>query len=291
MKYIDRNGKKIIHKSGQDRLLHILYTHTAGRLLLKPLVNPAFSQLAGRFLDSAPSRILIHSFIEKNNIKMSDYEVRNYTSFNDFFTRKIKPGTRIIAGDENTLISPCDSYVTAFPITEGCSLNIKDTEYTLRSLLHSRRLSERFQGGSALVFRLTVSDYHRYSYAVSGVRSKNYRIPGCLHTVNPVANDYYPIYKENTREYTVIHSPVFGDVLQMEVGALLVGKITNHTETAQVTRGTEKGYFEFGGSTIVLLLQKGAVSLRPDLFVNTENGFETQVHYGDSLGTANRHSV
>ncbi len=283
MKQIDLNGKKSDLDSGQDRLLHFLYTTTAGRLLLKPLVTPWFSKAAGAFLSTRFSCRLIEPFIGSNQIDMSQYEETTYRSFNDFFTRKIAPGARPLGGSEHTLISPCDGYATVYEITDNSTFDVKHTEYTLRSLLRSRRLAERFQGGCALILRLTVSDYHRYGYAASGRQSKNYAIPGFFHTVNPVANDCLPVYKENTREYTVIHSPVFGEVLQMEVGALMVGKIVNHKESCPVVRGEEKGFFEFGGSTILLLLQKDAAKIRSDLWANTLSGYETQVRFGEAL--------
>lgn len=286
MKQIDIHGKKTDIDSSQDKLLHLIYTTVVGRFILKPFVYPPFSKLAGRFLNTGFSRRFIESFIRSNNIDMTDFEERSYSSYNDFFTRKIKPGARTISGDETTLISPCDSFVTAYPITEKLSFDVKNTEYTVRSLLHSKKLADRFGGGYALIFRLTVSDYHRYCYAVSGTQSKNYYIPGTFHTVNPIANDFLPVYKENCREYTLIHSGQFGEVLQMEVGALMVGKIVNHKASCPVTRGEEKGYFEFGGSTIILLLQKNAVKLREDLLANTTEGYETQVKLGDALGSS-----
>ena len=169
-------------------------------------------------------------------------------------------------------------------ITISTTFSIKNTEYTLRSLLRSPRLAKRFRGGYAYILRLTVEDYHRYLYSVSGKQSKNYHIDGTFHTVNPIANDYLPIYKENTREYTVIHSKEFGDVLQMEVGALLVGKISNHKQSTVVTRGEEKGFFEYGGSTIVVLTQKGRVTPRSDLLTNSKNGYETKVLQAHPLG-------
>lgn len=288
MKYIDINGHKCSRESGQDKLLNFMYTTTVGRILLKPLVSPTFSKLAGGFLSTKFSCRIIERFIETNGIDMSDFEETKYSSYNDFFTRRIKPGARTISGNEYTLISPCDSYATAYEITDHLTFNVKNTEYTLRSLLHSHRLAGRFDGGYALIFRLTVSDYHRYAYAASGTQSKNYFIPGTFHTVNPVANDYLPVYKENSRELTVIHSGHFGEVLQMEVGALMVGKIVNHKQSCPVIRGEEKGYFEFGGSTIILLLQKDTITLRSDLLKNTADGYETQVQLGDRIGEALR---
>lgn len=286
MKYVDINGKKRNTDTGQDRFLRLMYSTPVGRALLRPLVHPLISKLAGNFLNSSFSCHLIKPFIRSNQIDMSDYEDTTYSCYNDFFTRKIKPGARTLAGDIETLISPCDSYVTAYHLSKNSILTIKHTKYSLASLLHSRNLAKRFEGGYALILRLTVSDYHRYCYPVTGKQSKNYFIPGKLHTVNPVANDFFPIYKENSREYTIIHSECFGDVLQMEVGALLVGKIVNQKECCPVIRGEEKGYFEFGGSTIVLLLQKDTTTLRPDLLKNTREGYETQIRLGDRIGTA-----
>ena len=248
MNYIDLDGQLIEEETGQDRLLTFLYTNAFGRMLLKPLVQPGISRLSGRFLDTGFSANMVNHFIKHEGIDMSDFPPRKYTSFNDFFTRKVKDGTRPVDPDVNTLVSPCDCRATVYPILKNSNFSIKHTEYTLRSLLHSRRLANRFQGGYIYVLRLTVSDYHRYIYAATGLQSKTYRIEGSFHTVNPVANDYLPIYKENTREYTLIHTKPFGDILQMEVGALLVGKIVNHKQSCPCTRGEEKGFFEYGGS-------------------------------------------
>ena len=286
MDYIDLEGNIIRNTTRQDKLLSFLYTHAVGRMLLKPLIQPRFSKLAGRYLSSPHSRKLISEFIKKNEIDMTDYEEKPYDSFNDFFTRKIKKGQRPIAADSNILISPCDCKATVYEIQDNTTFSIKNTEYTLRSLLRSPRLAARFQSGYAYLLRLTVDDYHRYVYAASGKQSRNYHIDGSFHTVNPVANDYLPIYKENTREYTVIHSHEFGDVVQMEVGALLVGKISNHTEGGVVTRGDEKGFFEYGGSTIILLTEKNAVLPRKDLLQNTAEGYETKILQGHALGRA-----
>ena len=284
MDYIDLQGKKVSNITNQDKLLSFLYTNIFGRMLLKPLIQPQVSKLAGRYLSSAHSKWLISKFIERNEINMDIYEECDYSSFNDFFTRKIKPDCRPVPEDLDVLISPCDCLATVYPIQENTTFSIKNTEYTLRSLLRSPRLAKCFRGGYAYVLRLTVEDYHRYLYSVSGKQSKNYHIDGTFHTVNPIANDYLPIYKENTREYTVIHSKEFGDVLQMEVGALLVGKISNHKQSTVVTRGEEKGFFEYGGSTIVVLTQKGRVTPRSDLLTNSKNGYETKVLQAHPLG-------
>ena len=121
-----------------------------------------------------------------------------------------------------------------------------------------------------MIFRLTVDDYHHYCYVADGRKSANVTLPGVFHTVNPAANDVYPIYKENAREYTLLKTKQFGTILMMEVGAMMVGKITNlHKNPATVKKGQEKGNFEFGGSTIILLIQPGKVRIDYDLIENT----------------------
>lgn len=136
------------------------------------------------------------------------------------------------------------------------------------------------------MFRLSVDDYHRYIYVDSGRESVRRRIPGVLHTVNPAANDVYSIYKENTREYSLMKSEHFGTLLMMEVGALMVGKIENHPVCDHVDRGQEKGNFAFGGSTIIYMTQKGCVVPDQDLLTNSQEGVETKVQIGSKIGSA-----
>ena len=188
--------------------------------------------------------------------------------------------------DRGHLTAPCDSKLTVLGITDDLKFTLKHTQYTLESLLRDNALARKYAGGHALVFRLTVDDYHRYCYVADGKKDRNRRIPGVYHTVNPIANDHYPIYKENAREYSILHSDVFGDILMMEVGALLVGKIVNHHEEASVIRGQEKGYFRFGGSTVVLLLEANRVKIDPDILENSGENIETIVRMGEKIGQA-----
>ena len=279
-----RNGEFTAGDNGQDRVLKLLYGNAAGRLLLKPLTAPPVSRLAGRFLSSGASRFLIKPFIRRNNIDMTQFADTEYRSYNEFFSRTIRPECRPIDRDPLHLISPCDSKLTVLSITAEGRMTLKHTEYTVGSLLRNKDLAAAYTGGYALIFRLTVDDYHRYCYAADGRKDTNIRIPGVLHTVNPIANDYYPIYKENCREYSILHTKTFGDIVMMEVGALLVGRIVNHHEEADVLRGQEKGYFQFGGSTVVLLLKAGAAEIDSDILENSRSGIETVVKYGEKIG-------
>lgn len=284
MLYRDRNGNEIRGNDAQDKLLEKIYKTLPGRLLLKPFTNPAVSKLAGKLLDTRLSACAIVPFVEKHQIHMSDYKGNCFRSYNDFFCREIAPGKRPIAKGGNILISPCDAKLSCYPITMEGRVKIKHTAYTLEGLLRNQALAKRFIGGQLLVFRLTVDDYHHFCYIDEGRKTRNIRIPGVLHTVNPAAGDVVPIYKENAREYSLLNSKHFGTVLMMEVGALFVGKIVNLHEAAVVWRGQEKGHFEFGGSTVILCLQKGKACLDEDILKNSAENIETIVRMGERIG-------
>ena len=215
---------------------------------------------------------------------MSDYTERAYVSFNDFFTRDLKPGKRFINRDKEVLISPSDGRVSVYEIDDNMTFNIKDSYYTIESLTHSKKAANYYKGGTCVIIRLCVDNYHRYCYIDNGYKTTNKFIEGVLHTVNPVACEYYDIYNENSRECSLLHTENFGKVMQIEAGALMVGKIVNYDQVACIHRGDEKGKFEFGGSTIVLLFKKDTVDIDDDLIENTKNGYETAVKMGERIG-------
>ena len=284
MRYIDRLGNISEKDSFQDKFLKALYTNLVGRALIQLLVNPVVSKIGGRFLSSSVSKILIKPFVKSNNIDLSKYEKQEFDSYNDFFIRKIKENQRIINMDRKVLISPCDSKLSVYKIDENSHFYIKNTLYSTKSLLRDAKLANRFQGGYAMIFRLTVDDYHRYCYIDDGVKTNNKFIQGVLHTVNPIANDILPIYKENSRAYSILLSANFGHVLMMEVGALMVGKIVNYHQSRNVKKGQEKGRFEFGGSTVILLFEKDKIIVDQDLLNNIQNEYETVVKMGEKIG-------
>lgn len=284
MAIFKRNGEKLDYDQSQDLFLEKLYGSLAGRCLLKVLTQPVITELGGAFMNSSLSKGQIKSFVEKNNIDLNLYESQDYHSYNDFFTRTIKEGVRHIDEDESVLIAPCDSKLTVYPIADSLQLKIKNSFYTIEDLLMSPTLADEYRGGLCLVFRLTVDDYHHYHFIDDGTAEKDHFIKGIFHTVNPIASDYYPIYKTNSRSYTVLHTKHFGDVVQMEVGAMMVGKITNlHKQSFK--RGEEKGYFEFGGSTVVLFIKKDVVEIDEDILSHSKNEDEVRILMGERIGT------
>jgi phosphatidylserine decarboxylase len=271
---------------GQGSVIRFLYATALGRRVLEVLVQPWVSRLGGWFLSRRVSRLLVGPFVQKNHLDLADYPRRRYTSFNDFFTRQILPDRRPIDQDPRHLIAPCDSKLTAIPLDRETRFAVKGVSYTLESLLRDGTLAQRYQGGTLLLFRLSVDDYHRYCYAVAGRRYGETHIQGVYHTVSPHGAALEPVYRENTREYALVETEEFGVLLTMEVGALLVGKIQNHPAPAQVQRGQEKGMFLFGGSTVILVLEQGRVALDEDILRNSLAGEETIVKMGEKIGTA-----
>ncbi len=255
-----------------------------GRMALKTVSSPWISKAIGKFLDTKASVIFIKGFKKRNNIDMTNVDIKKWRSFNDFFMRKLKPGAREIDHNPTSLISPCDGYLKAVPITNGCTVTVKDVPYSINELLHSQQLATHYEGGICLIFRLTPADYHRYIYPVSGKKYEDIVIPGKFQTVRPVATTSFPVFVQNTRTYSIIKDEVFGPVTFMQVGALLVGRIVNeNTIETYVTRGIEAGHFEFGGSTIIMILEKDKIKLTDIIKKASAYGEEIQVRLGQKV--------
>lgn len=186
--------------------------------------------------------------------------------------------------EPSKLCCPCDGLLSVWNISEDTVIPVKQSHYTITSLLKDKELAAEYNGGLCLVFRLCVDNYHRYAYADSGKKGPNIFIPGVLHTVRPIALESRPVFVENCREYTLIESPVFGKLVQMEVGAMLVGRIVNLEGQGMAERGKEKGFFEYGGSTIILLVKKDMVKLNQEIINNSQAGIESPVKMGQVIG-------
>lgn len=270
-------------KAKESGTLRFLYRTMPGRVLLRLLTARWVSRMCGAYLDSSLSKPLIKGFVKNNNIDLSQFESDGFRCFNDCFCRRIKDGLRPLPEDEAILFSPCDGLLSAYRLTEDTVLPVKQSAYTLSALLQDEELAAQYRDGVCLVFRLCVNHYHRYCYPASGTKGENVFLRGRLHTVRPIALEARPVFTENCREYTIIDTPLFGRVLQMEVGAMLVGKIRNHHDAGPVTRGEEKGMFLYGGSTIIMLLEKDKAPIIEDFFEATARGEEIPVLLGDNL--------
>lgn len=262
--------------------IEFLYRTSLGRTILKFITRPAFSRLVSKYLDSVFSKWLVGFYMKKYGISADDCEETDYPSFNSFFIRRKREISFDSAPD--SLISPCDGYLSAYRIKPGLSFRVKHAEYSIAGLLRDKDTAKRYSGGVCLIFRLAPHNYHRYIFIDSGFVRKNVSIDGVLHCVRPIAYESFPVYLQNSRKYSIVKSENFGELIQMEVGALLVGKIRNHSHIKHVSRGMEKGYFEFGGSTIILIFEKDRIALCDGIIQNSKNGTETPVRLGQKIG-------
>lgn len=264
--------------------LFFLYNTAAGRIILRIIAkNKIVSCISGCLMDSFISKILIKPFIKNNNINMSEFEEKKYKSFNDFFVRKLKSYDIDTFNNENLFISCATSKLTCYKITEDLTFEVKNTKYTLESLTRKKDIIKNYNGGYLLVFRLSPDDYHRYCFIDDGKVKETYKIDGTFHTVNPISYDKVKVFSENTRECTLYKTKNFDDILYIEVGALLVGRIKNHN-VISAKKGDEKGYFMYGGSTVILVVKKDIIKLDSKILSNSKKNIETNVKYGQKIG-------
>lgn len=247
----------------------------------------------GRKYDSPSSVQSIMHFIKFHNIDMDDVlePVENFKNFNEFFYRKLKPGARRCDAPENpkVAVSPADCRTTVFgSIDKATEIWIKGREFSIARLFGDAYpdMVDKFTGGSLSIFRLAPQDYHRFHVPVDGVLGKPKTIEGEYYTVNPMAiRSSLDVYGENVRVLVPIESDVFGTVMVVCVGAMMVGSTVITAEEGQrVERLDELGYFQFGGSTLVVLFQPNSIEFDGDLTDNSEGALETLVRVGMSIG-------
>jgi phosphatidylserine decarboxylase len=251
--------------------------------------NIWFSKLYGIWKRSPFSQRDIQNFIKNYQIDVAEIElpIEAYKTFNDFFTRKLKPESRSIDYNPNILISPADARAIIYDIRGDSIVPVKGKEFTLAALIGDRQLASKYDRGVCVVLRLSPVDYHRFCYIDDGKQSAVKVINGFLHSVSPLAlRQQISAFTENKREFCILETENFGNVLHIDVGALTVGKIVQHYRMeATVKRGEEKGFFKLGGSTIVLLFEPGRANIDADIVRYSQKGIETLVKYGDGIGT------
>lgn len=268
----------------QEKTLSFLYNKPFGKLILKLLCRRFVSNLGRIYMESPLSKGRIKKLIKANNIDMSQYENKDFKSFNEFFIRKILDGKRNIEMNPSSVIAPADSKLTVYDIQPDAVYRIKGCDYSIKQLLGDENLANEYAGGKCLVFRLSVDNYHRYCFTDNGNVIDNRFIPGILHTVNPLALEKHDVYGKNCRELTILKTENFGNVAYIEVGAMMVGRINNR-KIEKFVRGEEKGYFSFGGSTIIMLYKKDTINMDPDIAENSKTEIETTVLYGEKVGS------
>jgi len=291
--FIERKtGKRCVEKVYGHKVLSLLYgdgfwNRLFSALLLPLLAHvPFFSHLYG-FLQKRPrSARKVAPFIEAYGIDASEFVEDRFSSFNDFFIRRLKSEKRPIIADPRILATPADGRYLVYPQFDR--FFVKGQEFSLTAFLSDSAMAHRFAEGAMAIVRLCPTDYHRFHFPCDGTPSKARLINGPLYSVNPMAlRKKVAILSENKRMITEIETDLFGTIFYTEVGATSVGSIhQTYAPEKPVRKGDEKGYFEFGGSCLVLLFEKDRIVFDPDLVKNTQEGLETRINFGESLGRA-----
>lgn len=294
--YIDRASERhCIERVYGAWGLELLYgdgwqSRLVGPLLAYLLAHvPAFSKMYGHLQKRPGSRKKIRPFIEAYEIDESEFAepVSSYRSFDAFFTRHLKSSARPIDNDPTVAVIPADGrYLFYQNIEEAQGFLVKGEKFNLGRLLADKELAKEYAGGAMAIARLCPTDYHRYHFPLDCLPSVAKLINGWLYSVNPIAiKRNIHIFTENKRMLTLLESRQFGRVLFLEIGATFVGAIhQTYRPGSPVLKGTEKGYFSFGASSLILLFQPGAIQFDQDLLEASASGFEVRCLLGQSMG-------
>ena len=281
-------GKFFIEALYGSSLLSALFSW-----ILLPLIArfPLFSLLYGRKQKSAKSRKKVRPFVEMFQVDTSEFQksVEEFTSFNDFFIRKLNPKTRPIVKGEDVAVLPADGRHLFYPsIGEAEGFYVKGKKFDLERLLQDEFLFDIYKRGSLVISRLCPTDYHRYHFPCECIPTKPKLINGPLYSVNPIAlRRNIMILNENKRVITQLKTKAFGNVLFIEVGATFVGAIKQtYSPQTLCKKGQEKGYFEFGGSCIIMVFAPGAITFDEDLIASSKEQIEVKAKMGQQFGRA-----
>ena len=272
-----------------EKWIRWAYQNASARPVEKLLFRSTLiSRVMGAWFDSRLSRAKIRKVIEQLSIDMEEASAPtdSFTCFNDFFIRHLKPEVRPYSADLRDVVSPADGRVLVFPeLDEDVFVPVKGHPMSVRTMLPG--IADRFVGGALAIVRLCPADYQRYHFPTDGRIAETRDIDGALHSVNPIALGAGPdVFGENKRSWTLIETDTIGSYCFVEVGAFGVGSIVNTRTSGAVRKMEEKGYFKFGGSTVVVVFEPGKVRLADDLVANSAKGRETLVKLGQPLATA-----
>lgn len=284
-------GQMEVEKVYGEAAVKWLYESASGKALGPVVVSSATSKLYGAIQSSRWSSKKVLPFIQNFGIQMDEFEPqssdvrRPYQSFNDFFIRPFKPGKRPFV--ENKLMGAFAEarYFGYESLTSEETIPVKGHYLSSASVINSKKWNEIFSDGPCLLARLCPVDYHRFHYPDSGKVLDHYRLKGQLHSVNPLALKKRPdIFMRNERVVTILETEHFGKLAYVEVGAVCVGKIVQSGSLEKFKRGEEKGYFLFGGSTVIVFGEKGKWAPSLDILTATKEGHEVYIRLGDAVG-------
>ncbi|MGL4980716.1 MAG: phosphatidylserine decarboxylase [Fusobacteriaceae bacterium] len=295
IKYIERKtGELKQEKVPGESFLKFLYYNPFGELSLNGVVKrKLLTSFYGKQMDKKKSVERISDFVKNTGIDMSESKrkIEEFKSFNDFFIRELKEGSRPLDKEGNSLTSPADGKIFVYDNMDDLKkFFVKGDEFTLKEFLKDEVLAEKYRDGVFMILRLAPVDYHRFHFPSDGEISSSSAIKGYYYSVSTHAiRKNFRIYMENKREYSILKTKNFGDILMSEIAATMVGGIEqSYKPDSFVKKGDEKGYFYFGGSTCILLFEKNRVKIDVDLLENSQKGLETKVYMGEKIGISLR---
>jgi phosphatidylserine decarboxylase len=273
-----------------EKPLRWVYETLPGRAALWLLVRRAvFSRWFGWRMRRPGSRARILPFIGQYGLDAGEFaqEVDTFRSFDDFFSRQLKPSARPVAGGEAVAAFPADGRHLGFQdVSEARTIYAKGQAFDLAAFLGDAALAERYRRGALVCSRLCPVDYHRFHFPVAGRPGEARWINGWLYSVNPVAlrSDVRYLW-ENKRAVVTFDAGPWGQVLLVVVGATNVGSTTfTYRPGDGVDKGAEAGFFSFGGSFVATLFEPGKIRLAEDLLRETAAGRELYARMGTRLG-------
>lgn len=245
-----------------------------------------FVAARGKFLDSKQSKSTIPLWTSDSSIKNEEYIVPpdGYQSFNEFFTRNLKPGARTIASptDDAVLVSPADCVLNMIqPMTPGAKIPTKfNQKLNVKQLLNNSEYAKYFENGTAISCVLLPNTYHHYHFVTSGtvVESNQdvagqywgmWNFPAFLNEGNFGYGQSWSVFEHFRRGYVVINTKEFGHVAMIPVGLDTIGSVVFEDKfkkivspgTVQVSKGEKLGHFAYGGSTVITLIEQGIKSI------------------------------
>lgn len=266
-----------------------LYQTTTGKLLGDLVMSrKAISSLYGWIQSSSMSAKKVAPFIQDYSIPMGEYEGSDFKSFNQFFIRKFRPGQRPFASAANEMPAFAEARYYAFDsVAPDQLLPVKGEGLQAAQLVGDVEKAKPFANGPVLLARLCPVDYHRYHYPDDGATYDAFQIRGKYHSVNPVALAARgDIFITNERRVSLLETKNFGKLAYVEVGAIMVGRIVQtHDEAQPNRRGDEKGYFLFGGSTVIVLGEPGKWKPDADIVEQTRKNRETYIKLGSRIAS------
>lgn len=295
IRFYDRYRKTIETEAVYgEAWLRWAYENPLGRATTWMIARRAlFSHYFGWRMNWRASAQRVFPFIVDYNLDVEEFakSAFEYRTFNEFFTRALKPSARPIAEPENPRLAvfPADGRHLAFAdVSTAPGFYVKGATFSLEQLLGGPELAAEFAGGSMLISRLCPVDYHRFHFPVAGTPDDGRLIGGWLYSVSPIALRRNVEYlTQNKRRLTLIDSPEFGRVAMLEVGATNVGSIVEtYVPGRPLPKGEEKGLFKFGGSCVITVFARGRIRFDADVLEQSSQFRETYARMGDRLGSA-----